>query len=143
MVRRPEEGEIDFRPFPHAIAQLAKTFVRPAIQSYPSKEIRACCSDLLALSPDAVKSALPASSEDGFISPTALQLALALGKPDVSGVSAKGMVGQRSRELAVSQQNHLGDSVKTMKARWQMERAERGIERRRWIEWYRRNANAR
>lgn len=89
--------------------------------------------------PDLLRSVCPPDETQGFVSPSALQLALALSKPkhakvmDVSKVFVRNAVlqGNRPRDATTTR-------VDLLKAQAQMERANRAIERRRWVEWYRR-----
>ena len=89
--------------------------------------------------PDKLRAICPPDEKQGFVSPSALQLALALSKPKHAQVVNTPVVflrnailqGDRPRDAATSQ-------VDLLKAQVQMDRATRAIERRRWMEWYRR-----
>ena len=89
--------------------------------------------------PDKLRQICPPDEKQGFVSPSALQLALALSKPkhaqviDASQALLRNAVlqGERPRDAATT-------PVDLLKAQAQMDRATRAIERRRWVEWYRR-----
>lgn len=91
----------------------------------------------------------PDPQRDGYVSPSALQLALAAQKPDVSGVAKKAIVSNRFSGMSSSafapgaERSKAGVSrTEAFRARAQMERANRAIERRRWISWYEKLAKA-
>jgi hypothetical protein len=75
---------------------------------------------------------------EGFVSPTALQLVLASQKPVASGISQAGRLPEVLARL--SSPDRSADPRQLLRAKHQMERAERAIERRRWVEWHRRDA---
>lgn len=114
------------KDFPAPIVDLARVIVRDV----PGEtSLRMIC-------PDSLRAALPPSSTDGFISPSALQLALAASKPDWSGVRSKDKLDTIMKSLKGKPGMNPQD---LMKARNQLERAAKAIERRRWIEWYKRS----
>jgi hypothetical protein len=76
---------------------------------------------------------LPDPSKDGFVSPSAVQLALSTSKPAASGV-----LRPIKSPILYDQLLKAGGSERGMKARAQMERANRLLERRRWVDWWRR-----
>lgn len=80
----------------------------------------------------------PDERRDGFISPSAIQLALATSKPVQSGVFK---IAEAPR-IYDSLINASTADPRNLKARSQMERANRALERRRWLEWYRRRTKA-
>ncbi len=103
--------------------------------------VRKLSSSLIKTSPDcsvvdgkSVRDVCPPRGDEGFISPSALQLALAEGKPVMSGVRTPGKVPYLLDSISRDSDNK---DVQGMRARAMMEKAERAIERRRWIEWYR------
>jgi hypothetical protein len=111
--------------FPSPVANLAKATIRyvPFAGSLVAVPL-----------PDLVARALPPHPDDGFVSPSALQLALAMQKPDWSRVGQRARIG-----AAAGQMDRPGvDPVQAARARHQMERATSAIDRRRWIEWSRR-----
>jgi len=80
----------------------------------------------------------PDERRDGFVSPSAIQLALATSKPVQSGVFK---IAEAPR-IYDSLINAPKTDPRNLKARSQMERANRTLERRRWLEWYRRRTKA-
>ena len=111
---------------PAPVLELARTIVRQVPDN----------TNLAMICPDALKVSLPPKATDGFISPSAMQLALAASKPDWSGVSSKDKLDAVMQSLKGKPGMNPQD---LMKARNQMERAAKAIERRRWIEWYKRS----
>ena len=90
--------------------------------------------------PKAIALGLPPNEDDGFISPSALQLALAQQKPEWSKVSSAGKV-QSVIDTIEKQAKVQSKSFRDiLRARNQIERAVKGIDRRRWVEWYRRQS---
>ena len=85
--------------------------------------------------PTSLALALPPTGREGFVSPSALQLSLATQKPHASRVWNISKVREKMSALEAE-----GASADALRARNQLERADRAIERRRWIEWYRRAA---
>jgi hypothetical protein len=77
---------------------------------------------------------IPPSEYDNFISPSAIQLALATSKPRSSGVLKPLKAPERYDSLL----NTNGKDWSELKARAQMERANKALERRRWVDWFRR-----
>ena len=118
--------EGDLSQYPAEVQNLARCVV---------KELR---QGIWVVWPEDLYKALPPTGEEGFVSPTALQLALASQKPIVSRVS----LGKRVPEVLASLSEPRGriDQRQLMRAKHQMERAKRAIERRRWVEWHRRHA---
>ena len=85
--------------------------------------------------PTSLAIALPPTGREGFVSPSALQLSLATQKPHSARVWNISKVREKMSALEAE-----GASPDALRARNQLERADRAIERRRWIEWYRRAA---
>lgn len=117
------------RAFAKPIMDLAKTLVTESPNGYRL------------VNPNAVKVALPADGTEGFVSPSALQLTLGSQKPAWSGISNKYRVAGILRRLQPDSLRGLSfvDRIKVLKAQNQMERADKAIQRRRWVEWYRRS----
>lgn len=113
----------------------AGTFVTPSVRRFAEKVVQDIpgLRDIRVVTPQAAAVAFPPHEEDGFVSPSALQLALALQKPEWSGVREQGRIPK-----AVAEIQNPKVSVQGLKARSQLERATKAIDRRRWIEWYRR-----
>jgi hypothetical protein len=83
--------------------------------------------------------AMPETGKEAFVSPSALWLAHAAGKPTVSGVRDP----DRIEEVYGSTETPNGsrdDMVRMVRARSMMRRAERTLNRVRWSTWYRRRA---
>ena len=85
--------------------------------------------------PRSLEIALPPTGREGFVSPSALQLSLATQKPHSARVWNISKVREKLSALEAE-----GASPDALRAQNQLERADRAIERRRWIEWYRRAA---
>lgn len=89
---------------------------------------------LLVVDPVRLRAVIPPDpKKDGFVSPSAVQLALATSKPVASGVFKPIKAPKLYDDLL-----DAGGTPRGMKARAQMERANRLIERRRWVDWWRR-----
>jgi hypothetical protein len=85
--------------------------------------------------PDLLR-AMPPTGQEGFVSPSTLQLVLATAKPLFSRVANKDAIEGVMSGLAKPE--HPVDPTQHLLAKNQYERAERAIERRRWVDWYRR-----
>lgn len=83
----------------------------------------------------ALERAMPYEEEDSFVSPSALQMILALQKPVWSKVNDKTRLQEVFAALAPDSGAPNDDKIKT---RNQLERALRAIERQRWVGWYQR-----
>lgn len=75
----------------------------------------------------------PPNGEEGFVSPSAVQLALAAGKPKVSRV---GNVKEIDQVMRLLDHPHHVDRITLMRARSALEKAHRALERQRWVRWY-------
>jgi hypothetical protein len=84
-------------------------------------------------------SIFPPNANEGFVSPSALQLVLASSKPEWSGVRESQKIPRIFDDLLAPYNDQRRDALK---ARDQIERANRAIERRRWINWYQRYQRA-
>lgn len=82
--------------------------------------------------PKAVRALMPGSESEAYVSPTAAALVVAGAKPKWAGVKHSERVALRFASLKT------GDNVADLLAASSLERAERAVERRRWLEWYRR-----
>ena len=133
---------------PASVQNLARALVTDhvefSVDSYPP--LASSGSDgkrtdhLTLILPKAIALGLPPNEDDGFISPSALQLALAQQKPEWSKVSSAGKV-QSVIDTIEKRATLQGKPFKDiLKARNQIERAVKGIDRRRWVEWYRRQS---
>lgn len=117
------EGEPpDLLYFPVEIVTLGRCLVREAGRG------------VWIVSPEDMALACPPDGREGFVSPSALQLALATQKPQHARVWNESKVAEIASALA----EDPSTSPNVLRARNQLERAERALERRRWIEWYRR-----
>lgn len=79
---------------------------------------------------------LPVTGRERDVSPSALQMAQAIWKPEMAQVANPGRIKERMEALG------RDSSPDAIRAKHQMEKAERALERRRWIEWYRRRRQA-
>jgi len=107
----------------------------PEVQALATASVRDLGGARVVLPAD-LYAALPVDGREGFISPTALHLALAESKPGWAGVARGGAVAGRFGQLEKPPAGTPQAIV--MRARNQMERARRALERRRWVEWRRR-----
>lgn len=84
-----------------------------------------------------LRTALPPAGDEGFVSPSALQLMLATFKPVFAGVSDKSRIGTVMARLSSAKvpPEQLRQHIL---AKNQIERAERALERQRWVDWHRR-----
>lgn len=137
-----DHREQDLGNVPSEIKNLARVIVRDVPFQDEKNKVGMLDRGLKFICPRSLRQAFPPDGKEGFVSPPALQLALAMCKPEWSGVA-----GRSERILSVYDKfgdrylrTRMSPSQRTdlLKARNQMERAKRAIERRRWIEWYRR-----
>lgn len=112
----------------------------PALDAFPPsfRALAATCFDGYPgsfLVPDVrvVRRVFPAKGDEGFVSPTALQLAAAEMKPEAAGVARKAGVPAVLHDVA--SQADTGDP-QAMRARAMVEKAEKAIDRARWVDWY-------
>lgn len=122
-----------------AAIPLARLLLRPI--QFRDRTMRIAC-------PYATALAFPPDPSDGFISPSAVQLTLATQKPQMALVASGPNVPGRMRayerqQLPLDMRLMTGVPLslhesKFLRARSQLERARQAIERRRWIDWYRR-----
>lgn len=77
---------------------------------------------------------IPPAARDGYVSPSALELALASMKPRWSKIESPREANRLWRELS----NANPTETNAIRARIELERAKKTIERERWIQWYRR-----
>lgn len=83
------------------------------------------------LSPQKLREICPPHERDGYVSPAALQLALASWKPEMSGVLDPSKVQARYAQTKE-------ETPEAYQARHELQKADRALERRRWIDWYHR-----
>ncbi len=83
----------------------------------------------------------PPSGEDGYVSPSAIQLALSTCKPEMAGVRSLSAAGRRGDILKHPPRG--ADLDDTLRGRMAMIRAQKAIERHRWIRWYERDQSTR
>ena len=80
---------------------------------------------------------LPPEPRDGFVSPTALQLAMAsTGKPEISGVLYRQLAPKRVQAIENNASADPEARIELMYARDALHRAERCLERCRYVRWY-------
>lgn len=79
----------------------------------------------------------PFVAKDVFVSPAAVHLTLARMKPEISGVSD----APRGRRIqkSLDQEPTAAERPQRLRARSAMAKAQKAIERRRWVEWYKRS----
>lgn len=83
---------------------------------------------------DALLAACPPTGEEGYVAPSAIQLALSTTKPEMAGVRSFAAAGRRGDMLKNPPRDaEIGD---TLRARMAMIRAQKAIERHRWLRWY-------
>lgn len=86
--------------------------------------------------PTRLRLVLPPEPRDGFVSNTALKLANGLMKPRWSGIRNEGRLSSLQSDLTTRRRGE--DERVRLRAVAQMRRADSALDRRRWIEWYRR-----
>lgn len=126
------DPDVQPRAFPLPITQLARSVLVEGVAGGRAFRFP---------SPQAVRSALPPDGTEGFVSPSALQLMLAQQKPAWSGIQKQDRIATRLRTMRPEAMRGLApnEQATLLKAQAQMERAEQAIQRRRWVEWFRRN----
>jgi hypothetical protein len=124
------EGLPSNTSLPSPIAFAAKTLMRP-VGDYADGTV------LRVVDANAARRVMPPTGREGFVSPTALQLALSMSKPEISMVS--------DRDEALSRGHRIEDATPpsdprerrdTMLAQAMLDKARRTLERQRWIAWY-------
>lgn len=129
-----EDPQTPFPEVPPVVVAMGRALVRSTVEGARYVD------------PDLVRRWCPPDGREGFVSPSALQLVHAYGKPEISGVVSRQEVARRRAELAANVRAELGAGQDRtarqdlMRAKAAMEKAERTLERRRWIEWYKRTA---
>ena len=88
--------------------------------------------------PHAIRALFPRTGDEGFVSPSALELVLAECKPFIAGVNSPNRVPSILENLEANKSREPD----VLRAKAQVDKARRGIERRRWIEYYRRRNHA-
>lgn len=130
---------------PREIQDLARCLVRE-ISFQDPKNKKHFPNGLWIVDPQKIREVFPSDGSEGFVSPSALQLALAICKPEWSGISGRTerivSAYDRFDEKQLQRRMSPMERVDMLKARNQMERAKRSLERRRWIEWYRRTQHS-
>lgn len=127
------ERAVSVDKVPPPVLALARLVVRPL--AIPPSSARN--EVVLVVDPAALRLALPPNGREGYVSPTAINLVVAGAKPMWAGVA------HTERVLARIASLQTGTSVDDLRARSMTERAERAVERRRWLEWYRRSLGGR
>lgn len=117
------------RPIKKLISEKLQNFP-PEIKDLARKLIEEIGLGIWIVRADLLYKLFPPQLYDGYVSPSALQLSLAAGKPEISGVKYIGKVQKIYTNLNTEK------NIDVLKAQAQMERANRAIERRRWINWY-------
>ncbi len=86
-----------------------------------------------------VRKAFPPTGEEGFVSPSALKLAMATMKPKVAGIASATRAPSLFEEVEQAQGRSPGDVLAAAKARAALEKADKTLQRRRWADWYAKN----
>ena len=107
---------------PASLRALARVLVRPVAQG------------VAIVDRDALLAACPVTGEEGYVSPSAIKLALSTCKPEMAGVRSFASAGKRGDLLKKPPPD--ADPTDTLRARMAMIRAQKAIERHRWIRWY-------
>ena len=87
------------------------------------------------LCPSKLREIVPSDERDGYTSPSALRLADGAGKPEMSDVKRPGQIGHKFQQMQP-------DTIENRIAKHEMQKAERALERRKWIHWYHQAAYA-
>lgn len=113
-----------------------------------TRDIRVAGRNLRIVCPYAIREALPPHPEDGAQNETSVQLALGMQKPKMARIDNEHQIPGRLRQLSAPQVRlDMGRPLtilerKVVRAHANMERAKQAIERRRWVDWYRRRERA-
>lgn len=119
--------------FPQPVRDLGRAIVHPGADGSFRVDPR-----LLAI-------ACPPTGREGYVSPSAIMLALAASKPEAAGVAdrarARDLVARFEADVRAGEAGEPGAiGSGSLRARAAMEAAQRALERRRWVEWYTRTA---
>lgn len=109
---------------PQSVVDLARTLVRELPDGRRVVDAKA------------LRRALPPDGTEGFVSPAAVMLVFAAGKPGMSRVESRKAIQER---LALVEDGARQDPRSKLRAEMAILRAEKAIDRRRWTDWYRRN----
>jgi hypothetical protein len=124
------DQDVSITGLPPPIALAARAIVRP-IGDYADGIV------LRVVDASSARRVMPPTGREGFVSPTALQLALSMSKPEISMVS--------DREEALARGHRIEDAAPprdprerrdTMLAQAMLDKARRTLERQRWVAWY-------
>lgn len=98
--------------------------------------------------PYALRAALPPDPEDGALNETAVQLAIGAQKPKMTMIAVEQQIPGRLRQVSAAPvRMDVGRPLTLMERKYlrasaNLERARQAIERRRWVDWYRRRERA-
>jgi hypothetical protein len=123
-------------------AGMALASLLPRTIQFQGRPMRIVC-------PFALREALPPDVEDGALNETAVQLALGSQKPKMAMIASEQQIPGRLKQLTgvgniplnPTRPLSVGER-KMLRAHANMERAKQAIERRRWVDWYRRRERA-
>ena len=119
----------------HAIMQTLAGFP-PAIVQAAQQAVREVGLGIFVIDPDTWKAICPPpTAKTGFIPEAALQLAQSAGKPQMSRVANPAMIPHRYQQLRAN----TPDAVK---AALNVSKAEKSLERGKWVRWYRQRAES-
>ena len=108
--------------------------VRSDIASAARSVVREVADNVRVVDPQAYKALLPSTGKEHIVSPSALQLALAGAKPFGSNVLVPESITARIEEINAGVARKDPEAIK---AKMELLKAQKTLERRRWVEWFR------
>ena len=120
---------------------LTNNATRHELESFPPAFVEAARSvvreigpGMIVVDPKRLEVVTPPKEQDGFVSPTAFQMALSNAKPEMADVFDKRRAKRIFQEIGEG--GSAGETNARKRAQLQLERASRMLERRRWVDWY-------
>lgn len=120
----------------HKAVQDTLKNIHPVVVQAAQHAIREVGLGIFAIDPDVWKSICPVTGKEGDVPNSALQLAMGMGKPEMSRVANPDAIG---RHLDVIRGSKSPDA---QVARLQVMKAEKALDRGRWVNWYRQKIQA-
>jgi hypothetical protein len=142
LVQEPETPEVARTPAEKAAALIVRPIaIRSQVARGPGGQ--AVVEKIRVVDPARMARILPPNPRDGFVSPTALKLAMATtGKPELSGVLYRELAPRRVSGIENEVPRTQNDKIDLARARDALDKAERCLERCRYVRWYAKNGAA-
>src|SRR5262249_15064278 len=109
--------------------------IPPEVSRLAASTVREGPRGIRTIDPERMRAAVPPDGTEGYVSPSALQLALAAAKPGMSRVWNEDEANDLLRSFG-DQPRTYEKRIQQMRAKLAMERAMRTLERMRWVRWY-------